>query len=906
MPTRRGLGAIVLACASGIIAQQPCPGDADGSGAIDGADAALFFTNIPDLDGFPGSDGFDVARAAQLLAQGCDPILLGLEPRDAAPGEPVCLTLANIPDAGNLTPDDVCAFVDNGVAFDGLELIQGLQNDIKLVLTPLPLPPDAGVDPGEVMIGFGDGNRGPIRNPPGGAIDPDVWVWQGNPNNPGLVLPGQDDFGPVADPPPPPPGKKFQTTWEFRDGALCFDLPDDGRWERCDEITVQFRAWCTGFRIIDVNIPRIVICKENPTAVDVARLICDAIVTAFANRGVTINCEIVCSNDVCTICLTYPDCDIDSPAWQFNQGPARPFAYVCIEGPAEDCDEICENGGPTVKDWIVNDDNQNGVPGEPGETVCVFIDPDDLPRGVTPGTIDPKDVCMLGSNGVVFDVKDIQVVDEPGTGEPCIKITACIFQVPPGAAGVPGRFQIMFGDGECNDIPDPDPQACPIDPIWKWEPLQGGGMVAGGDFVAFRGDPTDKKFVAKWTLENGRQCLVIPRDFKTERCDVVEILLRLWCPIRRPDINIPKIAICGELDCEQFASLICRAITDAFTSGPNPINEIDCRVEELADGSWKVSLGYTDCEVTGGVAETGLPWTQVAVCRNLVGCDEICGTKAPPIEIKDILALDDNMNNIPGEPGERICLFVCNFPPDKGPDQLCLSTTGGQLFQVLNVQPVDTEITKITAIVLPVGANVQGGQILLVCGQGLRVDPDLPPLPGPGAIDLVLDGPVPGLPWIWQPDPGAQPADDGGFGWEPRGGDGQEQAFCPGGLPTESWFFDPTGVGKLCLPMTTSLQPGEMVSIFLRAYCTVRSPDVTIPGIKNTGTVPIDPVTLAGIICDIITQAYIAAGIPQIECTVDTSGPFPVIKLGYTDCLVDGPTWSGGSNPSTFVICPCP
>lgn len=434
-------------------------------------------------------------------------------------------------------------------------------------------------------------------------------------------------------------------------------------------------------------------------------------------------------------------------------------------------------------------------------------------------------------------------------------------------------------------------------------------MIAGGEFVAFQGDPTDKKFVEKWTLEAGRQCLVIPADFKTERCDVVEILIRLWCPLRAPDINIPKIAICGELDAEQFALLICRTITAAFTSGTNPINEINCQVERLRDGSWKVSIGYTDCDVTGGVAETGLSFTQVAVCRNLENCDEICGTKNPPVEIKDFIALDDNGNSLPGEPGERVCLFVCNFPADKQPDDLCFSTTGGQLFQAVDVQQVDAEVTKITAIVLPVNPNVQGGQILLVCGQGQRIDPMLPDLPDPNAgVGVVVDGPVPGLPWIWQPDPGAAPADNpGGFGWEPRGGDGQEQAFCPGGLPTEPWFFDPAGSGTLCLPITTGLLPGEMVSIFLRAYCAQRSPDVTIPGIKNTGTVPIGPDELAGIICDVIIQAYQAAGIPEIECVVDTSGLFPVIKLGYTDCIVDGPTWgTGGDNPSTFVICPCP
>jgi hypothetical protein len=193
---------------------------------------------------------------------------------------------------------------------------------------------------------------------------------------------------------------------------------------------------------------------------------------------------------------------------------------------------------------------------------------------------------------------------------------------------------------------------------------------------------------------------------------------------------------------------------------------------------------------------------------------------------------------------------------------------------------------------------------MIKCGQGQRVDlpPDLPFPVQPFPLRPGLDP----RPWIWQPDDPDAPEGDGPM-WEAAGG-GQKSLFCEAGGPAPTkWTFD--GMGRLCLIVDEALDPGAFVSIFLRAYCDARRPDVTIPGIKNTGTAPIPPGDLADIICQTITTAYQAAGIPEIVCNVtqNPTGPGFKITLGYNDCSVDGPTWGpGDANPSTFQICPCP
>lgn len=843
-----------------------CLADLNNDGVVDERDIQIFAdlqaAGQPRAD-FNGDGRFDVADTQLFLKAfdlGCDTAILGFGPAAASPGEIVRVQIANLP--GDCEPDDLCAIGGGGAAFRAVNILPGPQDGIKIVeLEVLPFPGDAG--PGPILIAIGQGAADPLPLPlPGAGVPDPVWVWQGIPGAEPLVAPG--DFEPV--PVPPAFDKKFQGTFFFADGALCLDLPAID-WNRCDDIFIQFRAWCA-VRAPDVIIPRIVICKDDPTTKDVARAICDAITGAFQARGITeLFCRVIdLGNGRCRICLEYTDCEINAPAWQF-QGP-QPFALACVTGPAADCDKVCANfSGPCVTDV------QPPV-GNPGDIVCIFLDPGSLP----PGT-EAKDLCILHSGGVVFEGRDIQI--DPATGQ--IKVFAEVTNVPAGVDGLPGRIMIRVGDGECVDLPPPFPGTCQVEPGFRWVPLDGFPMIGGGNFTPGAGDPANKRFVQKWTLENGRQCLIIPGNLTLERCDSIEILLRLWCPVRSPDINIPRILVCERIGAGEFADLICRAIVDAFTNGQQvpPINEVDCQVIPLPDGSFKVSLGYTDCAITGGVAENGLPWTQVAVCKDDPACEDKCTVDPNKPRIV-------GFNGVP-QPGQFVQMQLINLPPGvQNADQFCLAADGGQLFQPEFLEVFGNGQALLGARVLPQGAGVVPGELMFRLGRGQRFMPQIVD----DRIGVVLQDPA----WVWEPFNIDDPACPGP-GWVPGGG-----VACEG---EQSRCWELLADGRLCFEIMGGLQPGCKISIFLRAYCPTRNPDVHIENICVTR--PLSPFEVAMAICDVITAAYTQAGIPEIRCSVEP-GPngFPSVKLGYADCRVDGPNWGpGGKNPSTVTIC-CP
>ena len=123
----------------------------------------------------------------------------------------------------------------------------------------------------------------------------------------------------------------------------------------------------------------------------------------------------------------------------------------------------------------------------------------------------------------------------------------------------------------------------------------------------------------------------------------------------------------------------------------------------------------------------------------------------------------------------------------------------------------------------------------------------------------------------------------------------------PSGPTGDCLYFDiVNGCIEVVLPNDWTAANGT-VSMWMRAYCPERHPDVTIPDI----TIPPGATAqqCATLICQAITTAYIQYGIPEIQCTTYFNGVNWVIRVCYSDCLIDGPLWrTGNLNPS--YICP--
>ena len=150
--------------------------------------------------------------------------------------------------------------------------------------------------------------------------------------------------------------------------------------------------------------------------------------------------------------------------------------------------------------------------------------------------------------------------------------------------------------------------------------------------------------------------------------------------------------------------------------------------------------------------------------------------------------------------------------------------------------------------------------------------------------------------WVWcknQNEPGNMDPDGDPNDPENRPGEGGQQQG-------NNIYFDfNTDNGCIEAILPNDWNAGGTLSMFLRAYCSARSPDVTIPGVPVGGSAQ----QCAQTICDAINAAYIQAGIPEMNCTIFCDGANWVIQVCYTDCVIDGPTWAAGGSNSSY-ICP--
>lgn len=277
----------------------------------------------------------------------------------------------------------------------------------------------------------------------------------------------------------------------------------------------------------------------------------------------------------------------------------------------------------------------------------------------------------------------------------------------------------------------------------------------------------------------------------------------------------------------------------------------------------------------------------------------VFGENCEPVSIESI-------EPTTGGPGDLVRITGSGFGSD--PDDLCIVTSGGVLLEARSVSgtgdgnPLVPQ--QILAQIMPFDLNqgVGPGQLMVARGHGSRI-------PGtgivPGARQL-------GQTWSWLATD--DPEDmDGGAGLPP---------FVPGqGLAPEPFgpnqcdywsassvrYFTknaPAPAGFILVDLNgTTWVTGNKITVFLRAYCPIRHPDVHIECWEITHPAP-TPAVVANIVAGIISFAYNTAPAPGPYPTIFASpaGPFPPLNgqvlVGYSDCLVDGPLWRAGDNPS--------
>lgn len=527
----------------------------------------------------------DVSLFIEQFNNGCEPQFLGIDAEGGQDGDRVCLTIGNV-DPTQFDENDFCwvTMGEPGTPFKVEAIEPGAAPDeLKLIGR---VGPFAGDQPGPIVVAFGNGDAGPIQADLVGAVIPDgAFRWLRDFDIPPVVLPF--DWNPQ---PGDPMGKKAALNFENTgDGRQCLFLPDDVDWQQCDELEIIIRLWCLAIgRQPDIDIPRIVICNPDPQTIDVARAIRDAVVAAFNTGDLNtppqpgLVVELVPVNGGVKIFFGYEDCEIDGGAT---------IGRVCVSGPAEDCEEVCQDQG--VDPQIMGVFPNIAAPGE-----LVQIEIANWPDGAQ-----FDDVCFAAEDGTLFDIQGAEIFDADGDGDLDAQLFGVVGGQPPFVGvGMPQQLMLQFGDGDRFQLEQQVP-GFQFGEAWGWQPLPGGpGMILGGVFIP-AGDPPSQppSFTGEVNDNTADPCfgdLEICINGPFFQNDRINVYLRAYCPVRTPDVHIPDIVITqANPTVAQVANALCAAIISAYVSAGIP--EIECIALPKADGSWRICIGYSDCNITG-------------------------------------------------------------------------------------------------------------------------------------------------------------------------------------------------------------------------------------------------------------------------------------------------------------------
>jgi hypothetical protein len=455
-------------------------------------------------------------------------------------------------------------------------------------------------------------------------------------------------------------------------------------------------------------------------------------------------------------------------------------------------------------------------------------------------------------------------------------LLARVGQIPDDFVGIPCAFlgmQVGNGNVGIPQLRFPDVEV--VEPVWVWEGQNQAGVEVDLDNFGLNLDPGPPPPPGvQWFKGTLEPAGVLPDGTPVPQHLEVK-LFGDWCPgaeirvtvrahdkCKQLDLEGPKIRTINGGSLQQCAEVIKDLLICAFLDQTGQSVCVAC-CWDPAQNCMVIKVWLANLK--------DIQWGLLNIC---VSCP-------PPVNILGV-----QMPNPPFLNADDVVCIRLEGAGDLGPKNFCVATAGGMLLEAQQINPDplgNPDVRELKARVLEFDPQQVGiGPMMVARGKGFC----FPPANGIGH-DI----------WVWcknQNEPGNMDPDGGPQDPENRPGEGGPQQ----GNKIYFDFVPGTGCIEAILPNDWNL-PGGALSMFLRAYCPARSPDVTIPGVPVGGTAQ----QCAQTICDAINAAYIQAGIPQMNCTIYFNGTNWVIQVCYTDCLIDGPTWgAGGSNPS--YICP--
>ena len=489
------------------------------------------------------------------------PVITNVTPLTGTEGTIIRVKGTNFP----TDPNDVCMVIMNGGTSLPVEVIQVTPGEIVGRLGPV--NPQA--QPGPIMIGIGEGQRGRFRPAFFDIfVEEPVWTW--NKTGPAAMGPV---FTPVPTPPPP------QQQWFFSgppttEGKICLTLT--GNWPANAKLRIQARAH-DHQRGIGRDLEAFCIRLPNGgSLLDCAKRICDVIRCAFMQQaGLAMNAtaEIIddpTGNQSVKITLSLPD-------GQIGWGNLN----VCVEAP------------PTVPTPVVIT-AVTPVRGTEGDIITII--------GTGFGQ-NPDNLCAVVMSGPAS--VPMEVIEATDT-----QIRARLGAVPPGTP--PGPIMVGRGLGSQGRFRPAFFDVFVADDVWTWD-RKGGPMAnAPGVFTPIpQPPPPNTRWFFSGPPTNGVLCLYLTGNWPDPAKIRIEARAHdhqrgIGHDLRGPRMEWGSFSVPGgtggpvvvKMDLLTCAYRICDSIACAFQQQAGLA--VNCEVNQINTDVVKVVLSLPDGNIDWG------------------------------------------------------------------------------------------------------------------------------------------------------------------------------------------------------------------------------------------------------------------------------------------------------------------
>lgn len=247
------------------------------------------------------------------------------------------------------------------------------------------------------------------------------------------------------------------------------------------------------------------------------------------------------------------------------------------------------------------------------------------------------------------------------------------------------------------------------------------------------------------------------------------------------------------------------------------------------------------------------------------------GTSPPAPQIAGIFGPDGSpLNTV--QPGDVLAITGSGFGND--PDDICLIAMLDGANTAFGLEVMTATPNTLTATMLPLPTEVDGQELHLMVGTGTG-DRQVPDLAFP---DVVVEKPI----WAWE-FTGQDNEDTSGTA-------NTVTASVPAPPVEQVWIFGEQVDGEMCIelvddqgqPLDWGPSPVEVqVNARLRDHDDFYGYDQFAGAVRLPGG--LTPQECAERICDVITCSFFQQTDILVDCRVDTTGPNPVICLGFGD-----------------------